>query len=450
MTTRYSFVAAACVAAACAMPSFSALEAQSAADPAQPIALQSAVDAAQRNQPSAVQARGSLRSAAAAKRSALGAFLPSLNLSLGTGRTQGATFFQGNLVPLGNNPWNYSNGLNSSLELFDGGRRLYELRRARAQIDAADVSAIANRFDIALQVKQQYYAVLAARESEAAARAQLKEADAQLQASIARVGAGAATKSDSLRSIIQVGNARLAILTAENNLRVANAALTRLVGSDLTVTAEPSDTATVPDDAQLPDIAVLERMAAAGPAVMAAEANMAAAQASRRATRTQYIPTISMSYSYGLNAASQAFTGGNLLLFGEAAANRQTYNFNFSFPLFNGFTREAQQVNAVVAVENAQAQARDALLASRQTLTQQLNALQAAAARVQVQLASVEAAEEDLRVQQQRYQLGASTSLDLLTSQTQLNAARIALIQSRLDARVAKAQIESLIGQDLP
>ncbi len=448
MTTRIIF-AAACAAVVFSNP-VAPLAAQGAAQEARPIALESAVSAAQRNQPTAVQARGSLRSASAARRSAIGAFLPSLSLSMGTGYTQGATFFQGNLVPLGNNPWNYSNGLNSSLELFDGGRRLHELRRTEAQLDAADVSAIATRYDISLQVKQQYYAVLAARESESAARAQLEEAEAQLQASIARVSAGAATKSDSLRSIIQVGNARLAILTAENNLRVANAALTRLVGSDVPLTAEPSDTASVPDEAALPDIVSLERMAAGGPAVVAAEASVAAAQASRRATRTQYMPTVSMSFGYGLNAASQAFAGGNLLLFGEQAANRQTFNFNLSFPLFNNFGREAQQVNAGVAFDNAQAQARDALLASRQNLTQQLNALQAAAARVQVQLASIEAAEEDLRVQQQRYQLGASTSLDLLTSQTQLNAARIALIQARLDARVAKAQIESLIGQDLP
>lgn len=448
MTTRIIF-AAACAAVVFSTP-VAPLFSQGAAVEPRPIALESAVAAAQRNQPAAVQARGSLRTASAARRSAIGAFLPSLSLSMGTGYTQGATFFQGNLVPLGNNPWNYSNGLNSSLELFDGGRRLHELRRTNAQLDAADVSSIATRYDIALQVKQQYYAVLAARESEGAARAQLQEAEAQLQASIARVGAGAATKSDSLRSIIQVGNAQLAILTAENNLRVANAALTRLVGSDSPVTAEPSDTAGVPDDARLPDLASLERMAASGPAVVAAEANMVAARAGRSAVRTQYIPTISMSFGYGLNAASQAFTGGNLLLFGEEAANRQTFNFNLSFPLFNGFNREAQQVNAGVAFDNAQAQARDAMLASRQNLTQQLNALQAAAARVQVQLASIEAAEEDLRVQQQRYQLGASTSLDLLTSQTQLNAARIALIQARLDARVAKAQIEALIGQDLP
>jgi outer membrane protein len=36
-----------------------------------------------------------------------------------------------------------------------------------------------------------------------------------------------------------------------------------------------------------------------------------------------------------------------------------------------------------------------------------------------------------------------------LTSQAQLNSARSALIQARYDARVAKAQIEALIGRDL-
>ena len=53
-------------------------------------------------------------------------------------------------------------------------------------------------------------------------------------------------------------------------------------------------------------------------------------------------------------------------------------------------------------------------------------------------------------MQQQRYTLGASTLLDVLTSQSQLNAARSALIQARYDARVAKAQIESIVGRDLP
>ena len=75
--------------------------------------------------------------------------------------------------------------------------------------------------------------------------------------------------------------------------------------------------------------------------------------------------------------------------------------------------------------------------------------LQNAQARVQVQLAALAASDEDLRVQQQRYALGASTLLDLLTSQTQLNQARQALIQARLDGRIARAQLSSLVGREL-
>ena len=52
-------------------------------------------------------------------------------------------------------------------------------------------------------------------------------------------------------------------------------------------------------------------------------------------------------------------------------------------------------------------------------------------------------------MQQQRYELGASTLLDVITSQTTLNQARVALIQARLNARVARAQLESIIGRDL-
>jgi outer membrane protein len=449
VTIRIPVRAAALVAVVHCVPVIAPLGAQGLEE-ARPITLESAVSAAQRSLPSAVQARGALRNASAQRLSALGSYLPTLGMNMGTSRQQGVLFFQGNLVPLTGNPWSYSNGLNSNLEIFDAGRRIHELRRANAQVDAADAGALANRYDVALQVKQQYYAVLAARESESAARAQLEQAEAQLQASVARVGAGAATKSDSLRSIIQVGNAQLALLNARNDLRVANAALTRLVSSDVQVTALPSDTASLPDEAALPSLDDLERMAMRGPAVEAAQANLTAARMSRRSARTQYVPTLSVSYNYGLNAASQQFAGNNVLLFGERAATRMTYNFNLNFPLFNGFSREQQQVTANVALDNAEAQARDAQLGARQTLVQQLRALQTAAARVQVQLATIEAAEEDLRVQQQRYQLGASTVLDLLTSQTQLNAARTALIQARLDARVAKAQLEALIGRDLP
>jgi outer membrane protein len=36
-----------------------------------------------------------------------------------------------------------------------------------------------------------------------------------------------------------------------------------------------------------------------------------------------------------------------------------------------------------------------------------------------------------------------------LTSQTQLNNARLALVQARFSARTARAQLEQLVGRDL-
>jgi outer membrane protein len=416
-------------------------------DGARPISLAEALQMAHSNLPAVVSARGLERNAAAATRAVYGSFLPSLSANASSGRTQGVQFFQGQLIPLTGNPWNYNNGLNTQLELFDGGRRWAELGRARANGEVADASVIQARFDASLQVKQQYYAVLAAHESELAAKALLEQADQQLKASAARVTAGVATKSDSLRSVIQVGNAKLAVLTAQNDRRVANAALTRLVGSATTVTASLADTVYVP--ARMPTEDELEALVSRGPAVQVADANLQAARASKRAQRSQFLPTLTLSYNYTLTQGSRQFERGNIVLFGENNPNRQNMTFNLSLPLFNNLAREQASVQADVALRNAEAQARDARLAARQLLEQHLRALNTAEARVEVQLAAIAAAEEDLRVQQQRYALGASTLLDLLTSQTQLNQARQALIQARFDGRVARAQLSTLIGREL-
>lgn len=416
---------------------------------ARAVTLREAIELAARNSPNAVQARGLDRSAEAARRQALGSYVPNVNLSVGSGRTQGTTInnFNGQLTALSGNPWSYNNGMGLNVELFDGGRRLSEVRRIRATGDVADVSAVAARFDASLQVKQQFYAALAARESAAAAQAQLEQAGQQLKASIARLVAGVATKSDSLRSAILVGNARLAVLTAENDLRVANASLTRVAGSTTPITASPSDTLDTP--LLLPSEAELKVLAGDGPAVRLATSNVAVARAAKRSQQSTYLPTLTMSYNYAFSQNSRGFVGGNLLLVGGDNASRQTFNFNIQYQLFNGFSREAQTVQADVALTNAEAQLRDVQLGALENLTTFVRSLENAQARVQVQLAGIAAAEEDLRVQQQRYALGASTLLDLLTSQTQLNQARQALIQARLDGRIARAQLSSLMGREI-
>ena len=415
-----------------------------APDSARRISLAEAIAMAQQNSPQAIAAEGVERTSKAARTSAIGAILPSATLSAGhVIQFGGATRLNqnGEQVTVATQPTN-NTGLTLNMTLFDGGQRLYALRTAKSDIAAAEANRVAVKYNVALNVKQQYYAVLAAIESADAARLQMAQANEQFKTSVVKVRAGVATRSDSLRGVIQVGNAQLALITAQSNKEAADAALTRLVGSPVPVTADP---ASVQENmAALPDSARLSDLAKNGPAVQQAQANLDAAVESRKAARGSYLPSLSASYSRSGSGTDPRFGLGN---------DPYTYSgrlaFSLSYPVFNNFQREEQVVRARVGEVNAQASLRDAELGAVELLTQYIGALRGASQRVAVQLASVAAAQEDVRVQQQRYNIGASTLLDLITSQAALATAEQALIQARYDYRIARAQLEALIGRDL-
>ena len=420
-----------------------ALAAQTVDTTATPISLSEAIRLAQQNSVTSVQARGSIRTSDAAVKQSYAAFLPSFSLSAGTNRQSGDRFdTQGNLVPFTGNPTNYSTGLSSSLQLFDGGRRFFDVKRTKADVDAAEAGETASKYQVALQVKQQYYNILAARESQSAAQAQIDQAQQQLRSSSLRLRAGAATVSDSLRSVVALGNARLSMLTAQNNLRVANATLTRLIASQQTVTATPSDT--LDQQVIIPDIAELTPLVDHAPAIRQADAQLASAHASLRSAKTAFLPTVNMNFNRSGSGLDPAFGIGD-----KRYAYNQSLSFSLNFPLFNNLNREVNVARAIVAEDVAEASLRDAKLLAHQTLVQSIAQMRTAQEQVSIQITSVAAATEDLRVQQRRYELGATTLLDLLTSQTQLDNARTALIRARYDYRVAKAQLEALIGRDL-
>lgn len=428
-------------ASICFIPA--ALAAQTVDTTATPITLTEAIRLAQQNAVTTVQARGNLRTSSAAVKQSYAAFLPSFSVSARTQRQSGDRFdTQGNLVPFTGNPTNYSTSLTSSLELFDGGRRFFDIKAARAEVNAADAGEIAARYNVALQVKQQYYNILAARESQSAAQAQIQQADQQLRASSLRLRAGAATVSDSLRSAVALGNARLAFLTAENNLRIANETLTRLVASSTTVTATATDT--IDQQVVIPSMTELEQLVNRAPAIQQADAQLAAAHASVRSAKTAFLPSVSMNFNRGGSGLDPQFGIGD-----KRYAYNQSLSFSLNFPLFNNLNREVTVARAAVAEDVASVQARDARLLAKQTLVQSVAQMKTAQEQVAIQVQTVAAATEDLRVQQRRYELGATTLLDLLTSQTQLDNARTALIRARYDYRVAKAQLEALIGRDL-
>jgi outer membrane protein len=410
------------------------------------LTLAQAVALAQQHAPAMIAARGQLSADAAGLRAAYAAFLPSLSLSASASRRVPSTGSQtrlqnGQLVTLPADPWSYTAGLGTSVDLFVGGSRIFDLQQAKARQRGDVADEVAQRFAIAMSVAQSFFNALAARESRSAAETQLEQAEQQLQTSIIRLRAHAVTRSDSLRAEIQVRSARLAVLQARTDLVVAEAALMRAVGSNQSVTAAEDSSV---DAALSVDDAELRRLAENGPAVTAARAALDAARSARRASWSNYLPSLSASYSRSGNGTGQSLIPSN-----DGFDYSGSLRFSMSLPVFNQLQREAQVAQTRVSEANAEASLRDAILGTRAGLAQALGTYRTARQRIDSQAATVAAAEEDLRVQTQRYAIGGSTHLDVLTSETQLQQAHSDLIRARFDLRVARAQIEAIVGRAL-
>lgn len=413
----------------------------------QPVSLAAAILLAQQNSPTAIAARGSLQSDKAEVRSAYGAFLPSISASFGASRqfTYGGSLNRvnsaGEKVTIVNQ-WNYNNSLGFSAVLFSAAH-IPNVRAAKADVAAANANIQAQQFNVALGVEQQFYAALSARESADAARTQLEQAQEQLLSARRRVVAGAATASDSLTAVVQIANAVLALRTAQNQQRDADAALTRLAGSTIPLSAELNDPDVTARDTVQVDSTALVARAGVSPTIAQASAQLDAAKARRNAARAGYLPTVNASFSQG-------GTGNGVYGFGSAPFPYSgQLTFGLSIPIFNQFQTQAQVTNASVNQANAVATLRDTKLEAVQLSVQYIDALRLGQEQILVQTASIAAATENLRVVQQRYNLGLSTIVDLLTAQTTLNQAKSNLIAAHNSVRLTTAQIEALIGQPL-
>jgi TolC family type I secretion outer membrane protein len=406
------------------------------------VTLDEALQLALRNQPAMVQARQDVRIAEAQQRQAFGAFLPTLNSSMSTARSGAERFEQstGRVISTGL-PYNDQVQLSASLPLFTGFRRGANRRAAEATTALREATQLRQEYAVALGTKQAFFDALAAQELVEVARTRLRRADEQLKLVSERLRLGATTRSDSLRSRVEYGNAQLALIQAEADLRTAQATLGRAIG--VVGLIEPvRDTALEARLGPLDSAALRREALATAPSIREAEASVTSSRAQLSASRSAYFPTITASANNNWARNDSSFLEGRFL---------RTWSLRVavSYPLFDGFQREATVVSADANARSAEARLRDARLLLDANLTQAFAALDAAAARIDVARVSVAAAEEDLRMQRERYRLGASTIVEVLTTQVSLDEAQVALVQARYDYLVARAQIEAYVGHTL-
>lgn len=446
--TRVGIVAAALVIAPAAAaqttppgaPSPQA-ESSSQAQAAPAVTLEQAVRMAHESNPAVVSASGAISTAQAAERSARGAYLPSLSVNAGTSLAGSNTFGTPAAgAGVGGTSDSYSAGLSASWDVYTGGRRGAEREAAQAETRASQANLTAQRANVSLEVERAFYEVLRTEDLAAVARSRIERAEEGVTAAQQRLQLGSATRSDLLRAQLELNTARGDLLQARTESEAAQLALGRLVGADGAVTATRGAESRVDavDDAQAS--ALLASIEQQAPTVLAARAATESAAAGVDAARSQYLPSVSLSTGYSWQNQDPAF---------DQSRASWSVGVGVSYPIFNGYQREEGLVRARTQQTAAQAELADAVRGVRTDAARALGQLRLAGERIDLAEQALGTAQEDLRVQRERYRLGSTTILELLTSQEALVQAETDVVTARYDYQVARAELQALAGRSL-
>ncbi len=403
------------------------------------ITMDEALEQALIHSPQLAQSQATVNNASGTRRRAWGAFLP--NLSMGSGASvQSQNRFDPTTQRLvSGSSDSYNASLNANYQVFQGGRKFSELDRTESARIEAEARLSNQRFAILLQTRTLFLNALRQEELVQVAEASVARAEESLEITRTQVQLGTGTRSDSLRTRLELANAHQSLLQTQNQLRAARFNLGRQVGADGPVAP------VLPDDAGPGPLALGEEEIIAlaesvSPAVRAAAAASAVAGAAESSARSSYLPTLSVSSGYTWANQDRSFTGGN---------TSWNLRISGSYQIFDGFQRQQSVSQASESRRVARLTEEDARRGVRQDVDAALRTLETQEQAIAIADEAVFVAEEDLRLIRERYEVRMATILDVITSQVALDQAEANLVSARYDYMVAKAELESIVGREL-
>jgi outer membrane protein len=475
------------------------------------LSLRDAVDMAVRYNPGHRQVANDHGPAAWGVRNAFASFLPYVSASGGAGYTgPGSQQFAGGIA------FEQSSGtigsqyrLNLSMQL--DGRTLMQPGLARAQLRAADASIESSEINLESAVRQQYLAVLRAQAQEETAEVQVTRNEEFQRLAQARYDVGQNTMLDVRQAQVALGQARVALLQAEQLVTIEKLGLFQQMG-----VPAPDDPAVVvlSDTFPIVDLVwtlsgLLSDAQVSNPDLLTLRAQRSAAVANARAMRSDWLPRLSLNAGWSgytfqftnpdamaaisVYNAQQSATSNTLAcnfqndliaglatptvnpidcsVFAFSSADslglvqgirdqnrafpldftRQPFSASvgISLPIFTQFSRPMQNAQASAQAEDAREFVRARELDVRTAVTRAFYGMQAAHEAIAIQEENQTAAAEGLRLATERYRVGSGTFFELLDAQLASQNADRDYINAIYFYHESIATLESAVGRPL-
>jgi outer membrane efflux protein len=333
-------------------------------------------------------------------------------------------------------------GLSINLPLF--APAVYRaMSMTKTDIELAVEKSRASELDLINQVTKAYYQLMLAQDSYEVLQGSYKLAEDNFNVVNAKYQQGAVSEFDKISAEVQMRSIKPNVISAANAVTLAKLQLKVLMGITADVDIKTDDNLTNYESMLFANQLKEEDMSLENNTTMKQfELNMKLLEKNVKSLKTNFMPTLSMSFSYQY----QSLYNPNINFFDYTWSNSSSLMFNLSIPLYraSNFTK----------VKSARIQVRQLdwnRIDTERKLNMQVvsyrNNMTASSEQVVSNKENVMQAEKAVQIAGKRYEVGKGTVLELNSSQVSLTQAQLTYNQSIYDYLVSKADLDQVLGK---
>jgi outer membrane protein TolC len=332
-------------------------------------------------------------------------------------------------------PFNFFDARASVSQSVFNFRDIEKERAASESLKSARYSYKDARELVVLAVGNSYLQAIATAARIEATDAQVQNAQALYNKAVDQQKAGVSPAIDTLRSQVELQTRQQQLIAARNDFARQKLLLARVIGlptgQEFLLTEKAPYQALTP----LPVETYLQRAYASRQDYQAAQAQVRAAEFSRRAATAGYLPSLDFNANYGDIGVTPAHSNGTWQV-----------NGGITIPIFTGGKVHSDVLEADAQLKQAHSQLGDLRGRIDYEVRSALLDLNSAAEQVEVARSSVELAEESLNQSRDRFSAGVADNLEVVQAQESVAAAHDSYIQSLYAHNLAKVELAYAIG----
>lgn len=385
------------------------------------LTIEDAIDLALTNNFQLRQAENNLDLAETRIWSARADFLPSLNAQFSGTRQAGLDFIPEDLAFEDRVTYAVSGNISTNIPIFTGFRNIANLRSTEASKLSQEERLQRLRENIIFETASRYLQVVLNEQLLDIAEATLEASMSQLEQVSAQVEVGARPTVDLFNQEATVASDELEIVQRQNALDVSIAQLLRIMQDEsitdvITVLPEAEDLSLVPIDLNLQEL--IQTALESRSDYRAQEYEIESNINEIRIQRSNMLPSLSASASLSSRYSDQLTDPltGRSVDFSDQFFDRsvtRTAGFTLQIPIFNRWNNRTSMQSAQIQLKNSRLELDNIRFQVSEEVRQAYNDYQSIVKQLESTEKALRAAERAYETELQRYEIGASTLIEL-------------------------------------